>query len=55
MGGRKFSIHPPKREFLIRLGSDARAKKGKTEPTPTNCSSPLKKIMQTTATSLSFP
>jgi hypothetical protein len=55
MGGRKFSIHPPSLEFLIRLGSEARAKKGNTELTPTNWRSPLKKIMQTTAQSLSRP
>jgi hypothetical protein len=55
MGGRKFSIHPPSFEFLIRWGSDARAKKGNTELTPTSCNNPLKKIMQTTAKSLNLP
>jgi hypothetical protein len=55
MGGRKWRIHPPTLEFLILLGSAARAKKGKTELTPTNCRKPLKKIMQTTEISLSLP
>jgi hypothetical protein len=55
MGGRMWRNHLPKAELRILSGSAARAKKGKTEETPTNCRIPLPKIRPRTAANLIRP
>jgi hypothetical protein len=53
--GRKWRSQFPNEDFLIRLGSAARAKNGKIDETPTICRKELKNIVSNTTASFNLP